>query len=222
MLRTLIEQITPFAKAGGKPVSLYRGERMRDMVRLLKLPEGARILDLGGSEFNWKLIDHPYHVTMVNLPGFNPPSTDPAVYDSIEGDATDLSGTFGDNSFDAVFSNSVIEHVGAEAKQEAFAREARRLAPAYWVQTPSPRFPVEAHTGVLFYWKQPQSFRDWTLNRWAKKWPGWVEMLRETRVLSEARMKALFTDGQLYKEHRFGLEKSLTMYRPFPGQAPAA
>ncbi len=217
MPRTLIERITPFAKAGGEPQPRFRGERMRDMVRLLKLPEGARILDLGGSEYNWKLIDHPYHITMVNLPGFNAPVSDPAVFDSIEGDATDLSGTFADNAFDAVFSNSVIEHVGDEAKQAAFAREARRLAPAYWVQTPSPRFPIEAHTGIWFYWKQPKALRDWTLDRWAKKFPGWVDMLRETRVLSEARMKALFPDGQLYKERKFGLEKSLTMYRPHPG-----
>ncbi len=218
MIEKMVKHLQPLGQVGGKAVPLYRGERMRDMVRLINLPERARILDMGGSEDNWKLIDHHYHITMVNLPGFNQPPTDSDVYESIEGDACDLSA-FGDNAFDAVFSNSTIEHVGDEGRQDAFAREARRLAPAYWVQTPSPKFPVEAHTGALFYWKLPQAVREWRLDRWAKKWPGWIEMIRETRVLSEARMKSLFPDGRLYKEHRFGMEKSLTMYRPHPGPA---
>lgn len=104
---------------------------MLQMVRLLGLPPGARIVDLGGSEYVWKLFDHNYHVTLVNLPGFNPPVSDPNRFDHVEADACDLQGTFSDNSFDAVFSNSTIEHVGDEARQEAFAAEARHLAPAY-------------------------------------------------------------------------------------------
>lgn len=217
MLTSLIKQVLPQVRIGGTPVSRFRGERMRDMVRLLQLPPGARIIDLGGSEYNWRLIDHDYHITMVNLPGFNPPvSANPEIYESIEADATDLMDRFGDNSFDAVFSNSVIEHVGPEAKQADFAREARRLAPAYWVQTPSLHFPIEAHNGLLYFWRRSQASRDRIYDRWSKKYPAWVEMLRETRVLSEARMKELFPDGQLYKEHRFGFEKSLTMYRPYP------
>jgi hypothetical protein len=201
---------------GTHPAS--RGRRMRDMLRLLNLPDRARIIDLGGTESNWKLIDHNFHVTIVNLPGSRQPITEPESYELIEGDACDLRSVYGDNSFDATFSNSVIEHVGPEDRQEAFAREARRLAPAYWVQTPSPHFPLEAHTGLFFYWNRSQRMRDRVLDRWYVKYPGWVEMLRETRVLSSRRMRELFPDGQLYRECRFGIEKSNSMYRPYPGR----
>jgi len=54
-------------------------------------------------------------------------------------------------SFDAVYSNSTIEHVGDESRQALFAAAVRRLAPAYWVQTPSSHFPIEIHTGVSLY-----------------------------------------------------------------------
>jgi 2-polyprenyl-3-methyl-5-hydroxy-6-metoxy-1,4-benzoquinol methylase len=48
-------------------------------------------------------------------------------------------------SFDIVFSNSVIEHVGDAESQQQFAHEIARVGRAYWVQTPNRRFPVEPH-----------------------------------------------------------------------------
>ncbi len=212
-MQSLIKRISRIAFSNPNMIPKWRGERMRAMVKLLNLPDRARIVDLGGSEYNWKLIDHNFHVTMVNLPGFNPAVSDPTKYEAVEGDACDLRGQYADNSFDAVFSNSVIEHVGDESKQALFAAEARRLAPVYWVQTPSPRFPIEIHTGVPLYWKLPAGMRENMLNRWNKKWPGWVDMIRETRVLSLARLRELFPDGKVYQERRLGLEKSNSMYR---------
>ena len=195
----------------------WRQERMRAMLDLVGPPPRARIIDLGGTEEHWKLIDHDFHVTLVNLPDFNPrvPS-DPGRYAVVEGDACDLRGAFADNSFDFVFSNSVIEHVGAEAKQEAFASEARRLAPSYWVQTPSRRSVVEPHTGIPLYWDLPSPVRERILSNWHKQFPGWVDMLRETRVLTRERMRELFPGSELFVERVYGLEKSYTCYRPYP------
>src|SRR4051812_20033415 len=87
----------------------WRRKRMQDMLALMGLPAGSRIADFGGHEGIWYLTDHDFHVTLINLPGFNPPPRDPLRFRSIEGDACDLSRMFEDHSFDAVFSNSTIE-----------------------------------------------------------------------------------------------------------------
>jgi hypothetical protein len=192
----------------------WRSSRMRAFLRLMNIPSGARIVDLGGSEMVWKLIEHDFHVTLVNLPGFNPEITDPSRYTRIEHDACDVRGILEDNSFDVVFSNSTIEHVGDESRQADFAREARRLAPAYWIQTPSDKFPIEIHTGVPFYFKLSEKRRRKLLDKWHRTLPVWADMIEATRVLSRGRMQELFPDGQVYIERKFGLEKSYTFYRP--------
>ncbi len=212
-MQRLLLALNKFAYVSPYLIPRLRAARMRIMLDLLNLPSRARIIDLGGSEYNWKLIDHDFHVTMVNLPGCNDRSSDPAKYELVEGDACDLRDKYPDNSFDAVFSNSTIEHVGDEHKQAMFAAEVRRLAPIYWVQTPSPKFPIEIHTGLPLYWNLSDSARARKHERWHKKWPAWTDMIRETRVLSRERMLELFPDAKFYTERKFGLEKSNTAYR---------
>ncbi len=41
-------------------------------------------------------------------------------------------------------------------------------------------------------------------------------MMRETRVLTQPRMRELFPDGEFYIERRFGLEKSYASYKSHP------
>ena len=62
----------------------------------------------------------------------------------ISRDATNLH-EFGDASFDIAFSNSVIEHLSTFENQARMAAEVRRVARAYWVQTPNFWFPIEPH-----------------------------------------------------------------------------
>jgi hypothetical protein len=185
------------------------------MLDLVKLPEGARIIDLGGTSYNWELAESPFKITLVNLPG---PFTDSYKNDSrftyVWNDACELGSVFEDNSFDFVFSNSTIEHVGDESRQAAFAREVHRLAPAHWVQTPSDRFPVEAHCLIPFYWNLPRSVRDRLMARWKRKLPAWSEMMSETCVLSRKRMIELFPDSQFFLEYVMGMEKSYAFYKP--------
>jgi hypothetical protein len=210
LLRDLAVQIYSDEKS---LVSRWRADRMRAMMRLVRLPDDARVVDLGGSEYNWRLFPHNLHVTLVNLPDWDQKVSDPARFAVVGADACDLRDIFADRSFDFAFSNSTIEHVGDARRQEAFAAEVRRLAPAYWVQTPSSRCPIEAHTGVPFYWSLPAGIRRGLMRRWERDLPGWAEMVKETRILNRRRMQELFPDGRLYRERRFGVEKSYSLYR---------
>lgn len=55
-------------------------------------------------------------------------------------------------SFDWVFSNAVIEHVGSKQRQAQFAGEIRRVARrGYFVATPNRAFPIDPHTLLPFY-----------------------------------------------------------------------
>ena len=198
-------------------VKSWRLERMKQFLALVKPPSNARIIDLGGLIEMWQWFDHDFDVTIINLPdSYKFKNTKSfGKYTVVEGDATNLIDTFSDKSFDIVFSNSVIEHVGDESKQADFASEVIRLGKAYWVQTPSNYWPLEPHTGVIGYWLLPEFMRQNLHRKWEKKLPVWTEMVRGTTVLSKNRMRELFPESQLYIERKFLLEKSYAAYKPF-------
>jgi hypothetical protein len=154
-----------------------RNKRMRLFAALMGVREGMRILDLGGQPMIWESVPVRLNLTIVNLPGIaqqNAPSHHAIRY--VEGDACALEG-LGEPTFDAVFSNSVIEHVGAAERRQAFAAAARRLGASYWVQTPSAWFPIEAHCGMPFWWLYPARVRQFFLARWRKNLPNWTRMV---------------------------------------------
>jgi len=64
---------------------------------------------------------------------------------------------FADRSFDIVYSNAVLEHVGTRYDQLLFLREICRVAGrAVFVATPSRAFPVDSHTLIPFaHWGPP-------------------------------------------------------------------
>ena len=66
---------------------------------------------------------------------------------TVFGDGCDL--PFADGTFDIVYSNAVIEHVGDRARQRQLLAEAFRVASrAVFVTTPSKWFPVDPHTMI--------------------------------------------------------------------------
>lgn len=219
MIQTQLRKLTRAAyEHPSSPVLAMRQRRMQEFLRRLQPKRGARILDLGGSPEIWTLTPERFEITLVNLPGGMDrlAGAQPEArgdHRIVWADACDLRGIFEDNSFDIVFSNSVIEHVGGAERRRDFAREVRRLAPAYWVQTPSPRFPIEPHTGVPFYFQLPSHLRERLMKRWREALPAWAEMIEETTVLSETEMRALFPDGEIFLERALGLEKSICSYR---------
>jgi SAM-dependent methyltransferase len=88
----------------------------------------------------------------------------------VQGDALNL--PFEDGSFDVVFSNAVIEHVGGRDEQRRFASECARVGRRAFVTTPNRWFPLEVHTLLPFvHWlPDPLAHRAYDLARkpWAK------------------------------------------------------
>jgi hypothetical protein len=190
-----------------------RRRRMRQL-SLLGLKPGERVIDLGGTCEIWDFVETPLDITIVNLPGVDIKNSGPSLhkFHLVTGDATDLK-EYPDHHFDLVFSNSVIEHVGGEENERAFAREVRRLAPTYYVQTPSIWFPLEPHTGIPFWWALPRWVRQRMIAKWKPELPTWTAMVEGTTVITRKKLQSYFPDGKLLTERLVGIPKSYTIYR---------
>jgi hypothetical protein len=200
----------------------FRRERFKHFVELTKRISSnpLRILDLGGEEDYWRdkipMLDRPAAITLVNireievsLPGL----------EMVSGDVRSLS-RFSDHSFDVVHSNSVIEHVGQWRDMQAMASEVRRLAPAYFVQTPYFWFPVEPHFRTVGFQWLPEPFRARILMHcglgFFKKCSTFDEAMRavqDSSLLDWRMFSTLFPDAELRFERWMGLPKSMMAIR---------
>ena len=202
----------------------WRSRRMREFLVRVGAPPGATVLDVGGSVDLWDLVDHRLHVTLFNTDephawGFRPPRGGDARYRVATGDACDLR-CFDDASFDVVFSNSVIEHIGDDRRVDRFAGEVRRVGRGYWVQTPSWLCPVEPHTGLPFYWLYPAPVRAAIARRLDRRYAAnpWSCPMAETRMFRLAALRALFPDAFVFTERIAGITKSGSLYRASGGR----
>jgi hypothetical protein len=186
--------------------------RMRMFARLMQVKEGMTVLDLGGQPMIWESFPVPLNITILNLPGAaRRAGMSQHTFRYVEGDACRVV-SLEDRSFDIVFSNSVIEHVGPEDRQAAFAGEVRRLGKSYWVQTPAKWFPIEPHCGMPFWWFYPVQLRADLIERWRKKLPAWTDMVEQTRVLTRSDLRRLFPEATVRTERFLGISKSYVIY----------
>jgi hypothetical protein len=124
-------------------------------------------------------------------------------------------------SYDILFSNSVIEHVGDWEKQKDFAHEVRRVGKKIWIQTPAIECPIEPHFVAPFVHWLPVTIRRRVL-RWLTPW-GWMtkptqekidDTIFYTRLLSKEQFKELFPDCTIITERLLGVfPKSYIAYR---------
>lgn len=127
-----------------------------------------------------------------------------------------------DGAYDVVFSNSVIEHVGAFDDMAAMAQAVRRVASAYFVQTPYLHFPLEPHALTPGYQYAPFGMRT-VMHRmlplgWyprAHSWERAREMAYDSRLVTVAQMRSLFPGATIWLERKFGLVKSMIAYAGF-------
>jgi hypothetical protein len=150
-----------------------RFQHLRPLIDKVIAEKGScRIADIGGTEYYWEIFgsyvaDNPVEITLLNI---DAPAVRSAKFISKTADATDLSG-YPDNAFDIVHSNSVIEHVGSWDRMSKMAHHVRRLAPVYYVQTPSFWFPYEPHFRFpIFHWLPEQARRAFdALQSWLRR-----------------------------------------------------
>ena len=184
------------------------------------LPRPARVIDIGGTQRFWETVgladSGDLHITLVNLEA---EPTDHANIVSQVGDATRLV-EHGDGAFDAVFSNSVIEHVGGRKGARAMAAEVRRLAPRHYVQTPNKWFPIEPHFLFPGFQFLPLRARAWLLRHLPLAWVGRIrdqdkamEVADSVHLLGPSQLAGLFPDSRLQRERVLGLTKSIITVR---------
>lgn len=196
--------------------SRFRPARMEAFLELFKPGAETSILDVGGTSEFWLDSGRTLRVTILNIsPG---PEHLPPNFTYVQGSATSL--PFPDRSFDIVFSNSMIEHLGDRVSQESFAREALRVGRGVWVQTPARWFPIEPHLLTPFIHYLPKraqrsllrNFTVWGLI--ARPDQSYVDRFLDETVLLTARdMRALFSGCKLRRERVLGLTKSLIAVR---------
>lgn len=200
----------------------FRKERLKRFEKLFfrnfRIEKEIKILDVGGTDYFWKNSQIPnipgVRITLLNLHLEN--TTHPHI-ESIQGDATDMR-EFPDQSFDLVFSNSVIEHLYTLENQQKMASEIQRVGKKFFIQTPNKYFPIEAHYALPFAQFLPKSLVFFLLTktklsrlkRWEEK--SARQYLEEIRLLSEKEMKSLFPGAKILKEKALGLTKSLTAH----------
>ncbi|RNI15801.1 class I SAM-dependent methyltransferase [Methanohalophilus sp. RSK] len=177
------------------------------------------ILDIGGTATFWKMMgfadDPDYSIKVLNL------SANESNYNNIEavsGDARDLS-EYSDNSFDIVFSNSVIEHVGTYDDQRKMALEILRVGKQYFVQTPNYYFPFEPHFLIPCFQYLPFGLRVRLIQRFnlghMKRTPDKdkaEEVIKSVRLLNRKEIQELFPEGHIHNEKLFGLNYSFIAY----------
>lgn len=188
---------------------------------LASVPRPITICDIGGTPSFWDSMalpsDDDVTVIVVNL--FPQTSTDARVR-TLVGDARALD--FPDQSFNVVYSNSVIEHVGTYDDQRRMADEVRRLGPRHFVQTPNYFFPVEPHFLFPGFQFLPADLRAWLLTKrnlgWMEREPDFStasEVVRSIRLLRLGEMRRLFPTSSIYRERVAGLTKSFIAYEGF-------
>lgn len=208
------------------PRSLANYFRRRRYARfqelIASLPRPLKILDIGGEENFWKQMGVSFEdgllITLVNL---NAEPVSLPFVKSISGNACELA-VFETGSFDVVFSNSVIEHVGGFSEQAAMAREVSRIGKRFYIQTPARSFPIEPHFLIPFYAVLPQSLRIFLLRNfnlgWYKKIPDRqqaISFLTSFQLLNETQVRTLFPNSRLEKERCLGFTKSYICHRGF-------
>jgi SAM-dependent methyltransferase len=178
-----------------------RRRRHERLFALAHVTPQTRIVDVGCGRLGLRRHEPELDITGVDLeprPEYPGPFVLADVLDGLP---------FADGEFDLAYCSSVIEHVAREDRA-AFARELRRVARGWYVQTPAFSFPVEPHALLpVAHWLPPRVRRRYWRLGVAGAW-------EEIALLRRAELAALF--GEPVPERAGPLVKSWISVRPAP------
>jgi hypothetical protein len=153
------------ADAPGSLSRRFRANRFAFFERVSGLAPGMTVLDVGGTPWSSFFGSRPeYAVVYLNLmPGTEVVSRILDGHRYVQGDARSL--PFADGQFDIVFSNSLIEHIPVEAREQV-AREMLRVGRFLFVQVPYRYFPWEPHYNFPLAQFLPVPMKAWLGRYW--------------------------------------------------------
>lgn len=196
-----------------------RKKRFSFFLSLLNsLEHPISILDVGGTEDFWNIMGisnlSDVYITLLNISECM--TSNPNI-NFVKGNACDIK--FPDSSFDIIFSNSVIEHVGNRYNQMQMANEVKRVGKRFFIQTPAKAFFLEPHFLFPFFQFFPVSIKVWLVRNIKLGWYDRKPILEDAKslvesvnLLSKKELIGLFPECYLYEEKILGLTKSFIVY----------
>lgn len=180
----------------------------------------VRILDLGGSDYHWRnsvfMNNKDFHITIINTENQN--TKDFRNLSFIKRDARDLD-IFDDKEYEAVYSNSLLEHLNIYDDQKKMAEDIIRIGKHYFIQTPNYYFPVEPHFLFPFFQFIPDNLKTKLLLKYNLGWFGKQqdkekarELASSIRLLKKKELQKMFPGGKIFKEKYFMFNKSYIVY----------
>ncbi|MEZ0090346.1 class I SAM-dependent methyltransferase [Streptacidiphilus sp. EB129] len=199
----------------GERLRVARWERFR---RCFPDIGDMSVVDLGGTAEMW--LRAPLRAKQVHLINLEQHPADlPDWITAENADVTDPEVAAALGSYDLVFSNSTIEHVGGHSQRRRFVAAVESLAPRHWIQTPYRYFPVEPHFVAPGFQFLPLAARARLVRHWplVHSRPGspeeGMDAVVNIELLTRAEMRYLFPGSVLLDEKLLGLTKSLTAVR---------
>lgn len=201
----------------------FRKRRFKYFVNAYPDLSQLTVLDVGGRPFIWELIKNEYGISPARVVLLNN-RQEPNQFEGYEfmiGDGRKLH--FTDNSFDLVFSNSVIEHVGSKDDMLDFAKECMRVGKEVYIQTPNKWFPVEPHiVSIFIHWLPRPIYKKCSFMsvRWFylyKNTKLFYSQFDNINLLARKEFMGLFPNKLIWTEKIFGMAKSfVAMDRKIP------
>ncbi|MDD3161922.1 MAG: methyltransferase domain-containing protein [Bacteroidales bacterium] len=183
----------PFKKVFSKLSTFNRARKYNYFIQKFSPQSNSEILDVGfcncdySAEANYLEKNHPYPESITAL-GLESSGTDvfEKLFPKVKVVTYDgIIFPFAADSFDYVWSNAVLEHVGGEASQIRFVSEMLRVGKKVYFTTPNRYFPFDLHSRLpLVHWL-PKKYFDKCLiatgNRWASG--DYMNLLTKDQVL---------------------------------------